>query len=80
MHNIVKGTHMFRLLIQAAGDEFFEDAGVAALQLGRVVLWDEEEHSHGMEVCVWGLPRSQLNTRDAQGPDVSLWERGVIWP
>ena len=41
-------------------------------QLRRIILRDEEEDSHGMEVGVWRLTLRQFYRRDAQGPHVCL--------
>ena len=41
-------------------------------QLRRIILRDEEEDPHGMEVGVWRLALRQFYRRDAQGPHVCL--------
>lgn len=43
-----------------------------ALQRGWVILGNQEQDSHRVEVRVWRLPLGQLDGCDAQGPDVSL--------
>lgn len=43
-----------------------------ALQSGWVILGNQEQDSHRVEVRVWWLPLGQLDGCDAQGPDVSL--------
>ena len=58
--------YILGVLVQAEGDKLLEELGVISLQLRRVALGDEEEHSHGMEVCVRGFPMCQLNRCDAQ--------------
>lgn len=45
---------------------------MVALQCGWVVLGNQEQDSHRVEIRVWRLPLGQLNGCDAQGPDVSL--------
>ena len=51
LQNIIY-THVFGVLIETEGNELFESLGVGSLQFRRVALGDEEEDSHGMEVCV----------------------------
>lgn len=45
---------------------------MVALQRGWVILGNQEQDSHRVEVRVWRLPLGQLDGCDAQGPDVSL--------
>ena len=68
-------THIFRIFVEAGLDELLECLGVVARELRRVVLWNEEEHAHGVHVRVGRLPLGQLYGRDAQRPDVRL---GVV--
>lgn len=65
-------TYIFWVLIQARLDELFEGFRVAAGELRGVVLGNEEEHPHGMELGVGRLALGQLDGSDAEGPDVRL--------
>ena len=65
-------THILGVFIEARVDELLESLGVVASELGGVVLGDEEEHAHGVQVTVGGLPFGQLYCCDAQGPDIRL--------
>ena len=68
-------THIFGVLVQTSFYELLELFGEISSQLGRIILGDEEEDPHGMEVGVWRLSLGQLDSRDAQRPDVRL---GVV--
>lgn len=68
----VKYTHILRILVKARLDELLELARVVARQLRRVVLGDEEEYAHGMQLRVGRLALGKLDGRDAQRPDVRL--------
>lgn len=59
-------TYVLRVLIEASGNEFFEGPGVVPCEFGWVVLWDEEEDAHWMEVGVGRLTLGQLNRRNTQ--------------
>ena len=71
-NKILKTTHVIGVLVEAGFDEQFELLAEVALQRGRVVLGDEEEDPHGVQVRVRGFPLRQLQRRDAQRPDVRL--------
>lgn len=64
--------YIFWVLIEARLDELFEGFRVAACQLRGVVLGDEEEHPHGVQLGVGGLALGQLDGGDAERPDVRL--------
>lgn len=64
--------HILRVLVEAGVDKLLELLGVVAGELRRVVLRDEEQHAHGVQVAVGRLALGQLDRRDAQGPDVRL--------
>lgn len=71
------GTHKAGLLVQTGLHKVLEQPAVGALQRRGVVLWDEEQDLHGVQVRVRWLPFGELNGRDAQGPDVSLKGHGA---
>ena len=66
--------YMFRVLVKTGLDELLERPAEVALQLRRRVLGDEEECPHRVEVGEGGLALGQLNSSDAQRPDVRLKE------
>lgn len=68
-----------RILLQAHFDEVLEEAREVALQLGRRVLGNLQEHPHGMQVGIGRLAFGQLVGRDAQRPDVRLEVVGVLF-
>ena len=74
------GTHKPGLLVEAGLHKLLQRLAVVALQGGWVVLWDEEEHLHGVELRMRGLAFGQLDGRDAQGPDVGLRETQGLCP
>lgn len=65
-------SHKAGLLVEAGLHKLFERFAVVALQRWRVVLWDEEENLHGVQLRVRRLALRQLDGRDAQRPDVGL--------
>ena len=65
-------SYMFRVLVKTGLDELLERPAEVALQLRRRVLGDEEERPHRVEVGEGGLALGQLNSSDAQRPDVRL--------
>lgn len=58
-------TYKAGLLIQTGFYKFFERFAVVSFQCGWVVLWDEEQDLHRMELRVGGLSFSQLYGRYA---------------
>ena len=68
--------YVFRVLVKTGLDELLERPAEVALQLRSRVLGDEEERPHRVEVGEGGLALGQLNSSDAQRPDVRLrWKR-----
>ena len=63
---------MFRVLVKTGLDELLERSAEVALQLRRRVLGDEEERPHRVKVREGRLALGQLNSSDAQRPDVRL--------
>lgn len=68
-------THVFGILVKASLDEFLELFGVIPGQLRRIVLGYQEEDPHGMQLAIGWLSFRKLDRRDAQGPNVSLWDK-----
>ena len=69
---------MVRVLVEAVGHKFFERPGEISVQLWWLVLGDEEERSHGVQVSIGGLPLCQLNGCNPQRPDVGLREKTTM--
>ncbi len=65
-------TNIDRILIEAESHKFLEEFRKVSLQLRRVALGDQEQHSHGMEVGMGWFSMCQLNGSDTQRPNVSL--------
>ena len=68
-------TYIFRILVQTGLNKLFELFGEIPRQLWRVVLGDQEENPHWMEVGVRWFSFSELYCSDSQGPNISL---GVV--
>ena len=71
-HILGDQTHIVRVLVEADLHKILEGLGEVARQLGWVVLWNEEQHAHGMKVGVGRLAFRKLYCCDAQTPDVRL--------
>lgn len=71
-------THVFWVFVEAGFHKLLESLGVVAGELGRVVLGDEEEHTHGVKIRVGWFTFGQLDRCDAQAPDVSLGKETAL--
>ena len=69
-------TYMIRILVEAGFHKQLELLAELTLQRRRIILGNEEENPHGVQVRVRGLPFCELQRRDAQRPDVRLKKRG----
>lgn len=64
--------YIFWIFIETSFDKLLKLFGVIARQLRRIVLWDEEEDAHGMQIGIGWLPFGKFDSRDAQRPYVRL--------
>jgi hypothetical protein len=64
--------YIFWIFIETSFDKLLKLLGVIARQLRRIVLWDEEEDAHGMQIGIGWLPFGKFDSRDAQRPYVRL--------
>ncbi len=71
---IAESTHMLRVFVETSSHKVFEGLRPLSIQLWRIVLGNEEQHFHGMEVGMWWLSVGQLDGCDTQRPDVRLRE------
>ena len=67
-----ESTHIFGILVQASLDKLFKLLRVIASELRRIVLGDEEEDAHRMQVGIRRLSLGKLDGRYAQRPDIRL--------
>ena len=78
-HILGDQTHIVGVLVEADLHKLLEGLGEAARQLGWVVLWNEEQHAHGVKVWVGRLALRKLYCCDAQTPDVRLDNTDQLW-
>ena len=64
--------HVFGIFVETGLDELFERLGVVAGELRRVVLGDQKEDAHRVQVRVGRFALGQFDGRDAQRPNVGL--------
>ena len=65
-------TYILRILVQAGLYKLFELLGEISRQLRRIVLRDQEQDSHRMEVGVRWFSFSEFYSSDPQRPNISL--------
>ena len=70
-------TYVFGIFVEAGFDKFFERLGVVPRQLRRVVLRNEEEHPHRMQIRIGRLTFGQLDRRYSQRPNISLSQQTI---
>ena len=58
--------YILGILIETGVNELLELFTIIAGELWRIIFWYEEEHSHWVQVAVWGFALCQLYCSDAQ--------------
>jgi hypothetical protein len=66
--------YLFGLLLNAELNKLLEGLGEVTLEDGGVVLGDQKEDPHGMEISVGGLSLGHLDGGDSERPDIGLRE------
>lgn len=72
-HRKRKPTYIFRVFVEAEFNEVFERFTEVAGQLRRIVLRDEEQRPHRVQLGMRRLALRQLDRGDTETPDVDLF-------